>query len=163
MYPAFGVVYAKGINGFSDLDPHKRRFDGDRNALWFFLIAIGSTIAIGVQNHLFAAAAAELSSKLRSLSFRAILRQDIQFFDNEENSTGSLTSRLSDNPQKVNGLAGITLGAIIQSAATVVAGSILGLIFVWKLGLVAIACMPVVISTGYIRLVSIHYFSRKVC
>lgn len=40
VYPAFGVVYSKGITGFSDLDPHQRRHDGDRNALWLFLISI---------------------------------------------------------------------------------------------------------------------------
>jgi hypothetical protein len=59
-----------------------------------------------------------LVKKLRSLSFRAILRQDstyfffnwtglqmltfyeVGWFDEEENSTGALTSGLSDAPQK---------------------------------------------------------------
>ncbi|KZP29744.1 P-loop containing nucleoside triphosphate hydrolase protein [Athelia psychrophila] len=152
VYPAFSAVYATGISSFSQLDPHTRQYESDRVALWFFIIALGSTLTIGVQNFLFAAAAAELSAKLRALSFRAILRQDIEFFDRDENSTGSLTSRLSDNPQKVNGLAGVTLGTIVQSFAIVIAGSVLGLIFVWKLALVGIACMPLVISAGYIRL-----------
>ena len=54
---------------------------------------------------------------------------------------------------KVNGLAGVTLAAIVQSIATVILGSVLGLAFIWKIGLVGIACTPLVISTGYIRLV----------
>jgi ATP-binding cassette subfamily B (MDR/TAP) protein 1 len=152
VYPAFGVVYAKGIAAFSDLDPHKRRHDGDRVALWLFLIAVISMMSIGVQNYMFASTAATLTAKLRSLSFRAILRQDVEYFDREENATGSLTAALSENPQKVNGLAGVTLGVILQSITTLIAGAILGLIFAWKLGLVGIACMPVVVSTGYIRL-----------
>jgi hypothetical protein len=41
-----------------------------------FIIAIFSTIATGVQNYLFSSAAALLTYKLRSLSFKAILRQD---------------------------------------------------------------------------------------
>ncbi|OBZ71083.1 Leptomycin B resistance protein pmd1 [Grifola frondosa] len=151
-YPAFGVVFAKGITGFSDLTNQARRHDGDRNSLWLFIIAILSMIAIGLQNYLFASSAAELTAKLRSLSFRAILRQDIEFFDKDENNTGQLTSNLSDNPQKINGLAGITLGAIVQSCATVIVGSILGLIFNWRIGLVGIACTPVLVSAGYIRL-----------
>ncbi|KAG6814237.1 hypothetical protein H0H92_015352 [Tricholoma furcatifolium] len=152
VYPAFGIVYAKGINGFSEPSNAEKRFQGDRNALWFFLIAIISTLSIGMQNYLFASAAATLTAKLRSLSFRAILRQDIEFFDKDENSTGALTANLSDNPQKVNGLAGVTLGAIVQSIATLIAGAIIGLAFVWKLALVGIACTPVLVSTGYIRL-----------
>lgn len=35
VYPAFGVVFAKGIEGFSLPDASERRFQGDRNALWF--------------------------------------------------------------------------------------------------------------------------------
>ncbi|EMD39893.1 hypothetical protein CERSUDRAFT_81221 [Gelatoporia subvermispora B] len=151
-YPAFGIVYAKGINAFSDTSNSARRHDGDRTALWFFLIAILSAIAIGSQNYLFASSAANLTAKLRSISFRAILRQDVEFFDKDENNTGQLTSALSDNPQKINGLAGVTLGAIVQSASTLIAGSIIGLAFAWKIGLVGIACTPVLVSAGYIRL-----------
>lgn len=65
-----------------------------------------------------------------------------------------MTAQLSENPQKINGLAGITLGAIVQSIATLISGSILGLAFIWKVALVGIACTPLLISTGYIRLVS---------
>ncbi|KZT11907.1 P-loop containing nucleoside triphosphate hydrolase protein [Laetiporus sulphureus 93-53] len=151
-YPAFGIVYAKGISGFSDTDEHTRRHNGDRVALWFFIIAILSAMAIGFQNFYFASSAGLLTNKIRSLSFRAVVRQDIEFFDKDENNTGQLTSNLSDNPQKVNGLAGVTLGAIVQSCATLVTGTIIGLIFAWKLGLVGLACTPVLFSAGYIRL-----------
>jgi ATP-binding cassette subfamily B (MDR/TAP) protein 1 len=78
--PAFGVLYAKGINGFSDIDPHQRRHDGDRTALWFFIIALISTCTIGLQDYMFGSAAATLTAKVRSLSFKAILRQDSKFW-----------------------------------------------------------------------------------
>lgn len=152
VYPAFGVVFAKGITGLGAIDNGVRREAGDRNALYLFVIALGSTLAIGLQNFSFGASAAKLTNKLRSRSFRAILRQDVEYFDKDEHSTGQLTSDLSDNPQKIQGLAGVTLGAIVQSIATLAAGFTLGLIFAWKLGLVGIACTPLVVSTGYVRL-----------
>ncbi|KAF9267350.1 P-loop containing nucleoside triphosphate hydrolase protein [Marasmius fiardii PR-910] len=152
VFPAFGIVYGEPINTFASQDPYVLRHQGDRNALWFFIIAIVSTFCIGVQNYMFAAAAAMLSAKLRSLSFKAILRQDIVYFDKDEHSTGGLTTDLSDNPQKVNGLAGITLGAIVQAMSTLVAGIVVGLIFAWRLGLVGLACTPFLVCTGYIRL-----------
>ncbi|KAK7469298.1 hypothetical protein VKT23_003782 [Stygiomarasmius scandens] len=152
VYPAYGIVFSKGIQGFSDRDLRQMRHDNDRVALWFFLIAIISMFAIGLQNFHFSSAAATVTARLRRLSFKAILRQDIEFFDKDENSTGALTSELSDNPQKVNGLAGVTLGAIVQAASTLIAGTIVGLIFTWKIGLVAMACTPLLVTTGYIRL-----------
>lgn len=51
--------------------------------------------------------------------------------------------------------------SIVQAIATVVSGSVLGLVFIWKLGLVGLACTPLVISTGYIRLVSNSPFWYK--
>jgi len=62
---------------------------------------------------------------------------------------------LSDNPQKISGLAGVTLGvlvsshlhdiistdpfrSIVQSIATLITGSVLGLVFIWKVALVGI-------------------------
>ncbi len=64
--------------------------------------------------------------------------------------TGALTAQLSDNPQKVNGLAGITLGAIIQSAATLVTGSVLGLAFIWRVALVGIGALVLLLGVGVV-------------
>jgi ATP-binding cassette, subfamily B (MDR/TAP), member 1 len=76
VYPAFGLVFAKGIEGFSYKEAADKRRAGDRNALWFFIIAIISTVAIAFQNYLFAKTAAVLTARLRRLTFKAILRQD---------------------------------------------------------------------------------------
>jgi ATP-binding cassette subfamily B (MDR/TAP) protein 1 len=80
VYPAYGVIFAKGLNGFSHLDPHMRRYAGDRSASWLFILAIFSACSIGVQNYMFSSAAATLTFKIRSLSFRAILRQDSECY-----------------------------------------------------------------------------------
>jgi ATP-binding cassette, subfamily B (MDR/TAP), member 1 len=101
---------------------------------------------------MFMRTAGDLSRRLRELCFRAILRQDVSFFDEDKNSTGSLTTALSQNPEKVAGLAGITMGVLYQSLVTIIGGSIIGLCYGWKLSLVAIAGIPFVISTGYVRL-----------
>ncbi|KAF9221679.1 P-loop containing nucleoside triphosphate hydrolase protein [Gyrodon lividus] len=152
VYPVFGIVYGQAIAGFSQSDPSVRRSDGNRNALWFFIIAILSSISIGLQSYFFASSAVMLTSKLRSLTFRSILKQDIEYFDRDENSTGALTANLSENPQKINGLAGVTLGTIVQAISTLVGGSAIGLAYAYKPALVGMACIPFLISTGYIRL-----------
>ncbi|KAF4599044.1 GTPase-activating protein [Pleurotus pulmonarius] len=87
-----------------------------------------------------------------SVALQEIATHYVKFFDQQEHNSGSLTSALSDNPQKVHGLAGITLGAIIQSISTIIGGSAIGLAFGWKLALVGIACTPILVSIGYIRL-----------
>ncbi|KAI6041411.1 P-loop containing nucleoside triphosphate hydrolase protein [Pisolithus marmoratus] len=152
VYPAISIIYGKAISGFSQPDASARRHEGDMNALWFFIVAIASSVVISIETYAFNLAASELITKLRTLSFSAILRQDVQFFDRVENNTGALTSKVNDNPQKLEGLAGVTLGAIIQAIATLVGGSMIGLAYAWKPALVGMACIPLVFSAGFIRL-----------
>ena len=45
-----------------------------------------------------------LTARLRSLSFRAMLRQEIGWYDEEKNSTGALTTRLSADAGQVQGV-----------------------------------------------------------
>ncbi|TCD63929.1 GTPase-activating protein [Steccherinum ochraceum] len=152
VYPVFGIVYGQAISAFSEADNHQRRHDGDRNALWFFIIALVATGVVALQGFMFASSAAALSAKLKSLSFRAILRQDIEYFDKDGNSTGQLTANLSGNPLKISGIAGLTLGAVVQAIATLIGGYVIGLAYAWQLALVGIACTPVLVTAGYIRL-----------
>ncbi|KAI6037709.1 P-loop containing nucleoside triphosphate hydrolase protein [Pisolithus marmoratus] len=118
----------------------------------FFIVAIATSVITAIQYHVFTLTASNLTAKLRMLSFRAILRQDVQFFDRAENNTGALTSRVNDNPQKIEGLAGVTLGAIIHAVTTLFGGLIIGLSYAWKPALVGMACAPLVIFAGFIRL-----------
>lgn len=71
-----------------------------------FIISILAMISIGSQSYLFASSAASLSRKLRSLSLRAILRQDsksiwnammhcphnfvVEYFDRDDHSVRTL-------------------------------------------------------------------------
>ncbi|KAG2740983.1 P-loop containing nucleoside triphosphate hydrolase protein [Suillus brevipes Sb2] len=152
VYPASGIIFGQAISSFSATTNSERRYEGDRNALWFFILAILCAICMGFQTYFFASSAAVLTAKLRSMSFKAILRQDIEYFDNDKNTTGALTSSLSENPQRINGLAGITLGTIIQSIATLVVGLSIGFAYAWQTALVGMACIPLLASGGYIRL-----------
>ena len=121
------------------------------------------------QTYFLSHGAYSLSARLRDLTFKSLLRQDgklhlamttsvancvpVEYFDKDEHNTGALTTQLSEHPQRVNGLAGITLGAIVQATTTVIIGSAIGIAYMWKVGLVGLACTPLVISAGYIRLV----------
>lgn len=73
-----------------------------------------------------------------------------------------MTAQLSENPQKIAGLAGVSLGAIIQSFGTIIIGMILGLSYGPLLALIGIACIPLLCSAGYIRLRVVVLKDQKV-
>ena len=77
-----------------------------------------------------------------------------------------MTSDLADLPQRVQGLFGTTLGSIVQAISTLLGGCIIGLAYgprespgsklhwlnVAVLAIIGIACIPLLVSGGYIRL-----------
>ncbi|KAF8320495.1 P-loop containing nucleoside triphosphate hydrolase protein [Clavulina sp. PMI_390] len=125
---------------------------GNMSALYLLVVAIGSASAICVQTSMFHRAAARMAWKLRTITLTSILRQDICWFDDDKHSTGALVANVAGNPQKIMALAGTSLGAIVQSFATMVIGLCLGFAYGWKLSLVALTTVPFLLSTGFIRL-----------
>ena len=57
-----------------------------------------------LQNFTLAVAGERLTKRLRYLSFKAMLRQDISWFDQKANSTGALAARLASDASEVKGV-----------------------------------------------------------
>ena len=66
-----------------------------------------------------------------------MINQCIAFFDESANSSGSLVSRLTTDPDSVKSLAGPNLGVMIVVGTSILSTVILSLAVGWKLGLVA--------------------------
>ncbi|CAM4783949.1 unnamed protein product [Rotaria magnacalcarata] len=105
----------------------------------WILIAIGCITAsiIGARDpgYVFARSGEALTKRLRSKAFQAILRQDMTFFDREENSTGALCTRLATEASAVQGASGVRFGLIFQYLFAIVAGILLGFAYSWQLTL----------------------------
>ncbi|WFD29720.1 ABC-type xenobiotic transporter [Malassezia sp. CBS 17886] len=163
-YPSFSILFGLALMNFAKCPttatgapcPEPSRGDmrttANHHALYFFIIAILSTIATIFQMQLIQQGSAILMQRLRSLMFRAYMRADVSYFDEEDHSSGTLTSSLAENTQKLNSFIGVSMGTIVQSISTLIVGAIIALIYGWKLALVVIACIPFTLSAGFVRL-----------
>ncbi|CAG8541359.1 6798_t:CDS:10, partial [Scutellospora calospora] len=82
-------------------------------------LAVVSFLANFFQLGMFTLAGERLTKRLRELTFKSLINQDIAFFDDEKNGTGILTSKLAADATKVQGITGVILAA---SPAVVIAG-----------------------------------------
>ena len=64
---------------------------------------------------MFGVSGEELTMRLRERGFKAMLRQEMGYFDDHRNSTGGLCTRLATDASAVKGATGIRAGTIIQS------------------------------------------------
>uniref|UniRef100_H2ZR96 Bile salt export pump n=1 Tax=Ciona savignyi TaxID=51511 RepID=H2ZR96_CIOSA len=100
----------------------------------------------------FAKSGEELTSRLRAMGFKAMLRQEIGYFDDHFNSTGALTTRLATDASKVQGCTGVRAGSAIQSVFAL--GVALGIAFAygWQLTLLTLAFVPFMIIAGLLTM-----------
>lgn len=126
----------------------------------YFMLAIVQLIAFASQGIIFAYCSERLIYRVRDQAFRTMLRQEIGFFDKEENSSGALTSFLSTGTTNLAGLSGATLGTLLQVTTTLVAAIIVGISVGWKLGLVTTSTIPILLGCGFFRFWLLQRFEQ---
>ncbi|KAG7290855.1 hypothetical protein NEMBOFW57_000860 [Staphylotrichum longicolle] len=163
--PTQAVFFAKLISALSvpvneNTIPHIKS-EASFWCLMYLMLAIVMFIAFVGQGILFAKCSERLIHRVRDMSFRSMLRQDVEFFDRDENSAGALTSFLGTETTHVAGLSGSTLGTLIMVSTTLVAACTVALAVGWKLALVCIATMPIVIGCGFFRFWMLAHYQRR--
>lgn len=151
--PTQAVFFAKSITALSLPPAYYDLLRSEANfwSLMFLMLGLVQFFAYCSQGSIFAYCSERLILRARSNAFRSILRQDIAFFDREENSTGALTSFLSTETKHLSGISGTTLGTILLVSTTLFASLIIALAIGWKLSLVCISMVPVLLGCGFFR------------
>lgn len=161
--PTQAVFFAKAIVALS-LPPSmyaQLRHDANFWSLMYLMLAIVQFIAFCGQGVAFAYCSERLVHRARDQAFRTMLRQDIAFFDKEENSAGALTSFLSTETTHLAGMSGTTLGTILVVTTTLVAAIALSCAIGWKLALVCTATIPILLACGFFRFWMLAKFQER--
>ena len=130
---------------------------------------------------MFTVAGEYLTLRMRKLAFAAMLKQEMGWFDQPNNNTGALCSRLSADAAAIQGVRKITrfasfsghslfpfclffqatgprVGAILQSIFTIVLAVGAGIYHEWRLGLVGACYVPLLLisSTFQAKIIASH-------
>ena len=161
--PTQAVFFAKSILALSLPPPlyGKLRHDANFWSSMYLMLAIVQFIAFCIQGVAFAFCSERLIHRARDQAFRTMLRQDIAFFDKEENSAGALTSFLSTETTHLAGMSGTTLGTLLVVTTTLVAAIVLSCSIGWKLALVCTATIPILLACGFLRFWMLARFQTR--
>lgn len=151
--PVGAVFFAKSITALSLPESEYAELRSQAN-FWswmYFMLALVQLAAFLGSGFAFAYCSEKLVHRARNEAFRHMLRQDIAFFDREENSAGALTSFLSTETTHLAGMSGVTLGTLLTVTVTLIAAFTVSLSVGWKLSLVCISAVPVLLACGFLR------------
>lgn len=150
-YPVIGIFFGNAVISLTEAELANGGHSLNFWCVMFLMLGLVLLITYSIQGYLFAVAGSRLGSRARSLAFASILRQDMSFFDREENSSGILTAFLAIEATKLTGISGNTFGALLNGLMTIVSGIAVGCSYGWKLGLVATSTMPIMMACGFMR------------
>lgn len=102
--PVFAVLFGGILQIMQSHDDEYVRENTNEYSLYFLIAGIVVGIATFLQVFCFGIAGERLTERLRGLMFAAMLRQEVAWFDDRDNGTGSLCARLSGDAAAVQGV-----------------------------------------------------------
>ncbi|XP_014749850.1 PREDICTED: ATP-binding cassette sub-family B member 5 isoform X2 [Sturnus vulgaris] len=149
--PTFAVIFAKIIGAFQERDPEKRSKNTVVLSLIFLLLGVIIFAAYIIQGIMFGKSGEALTMRLRSLSFRALLQQEIGWYDDQKNAVGVLLTRLATDASQVKGATGSRLALMTMTVVTLVTAIVISFAYSWQLTLLVLACIPFVAGANAVN------------
>uniref|UniRef100_A0A0E0FRQ3 MDR-like ABC transporter n=1 Tax=Oryza nivara TaxID=4536 RepID=A0A0E0FRQ3_ORYNI len=159
LFPMFGVMISNAIKTFFE-PADKLKKDASFWGLMCVVLGIISIISIPVEYFMFGIAGGKLVERVRALSFRSIIHQEVAWFDDPRNSSGALGARLSVDALNVRRLVGDNLALAVQVVSTLITGIVIAMIADWKLTLIILCVIPLVGLQGYAQVKFLKGFSE---
>jgi ATP-binding cassette subfamily B (MDR/TAP) protein 1 len=130
-------------------------------ALCFVALAVFSLLVNICQHYSFASMGENLTKRIRERMLSKILTFEIGWFDQDQNASGAICSRLAKDANVVRSLVGDRMALVIQTCSAVLIACTMGLILSWRLALVMIAVQPIIIVCYYCKRVLLKSMSQK--
>ncbi|KAB2084981.1 hypothetical protein ES319_A05G371300v1 [Gossypium barbadense] len=161
--PLLAYVIALIVTAYYRRQEHRHLQDEvDRWCLIIACMGIVTVVANFLQHFYFGIMGEKMTERVRRMMFSAMLRNEIGWFDNEENSPDNLSMRLANDATFVRAAFSNRLSIFIQDSAAVIVAILIGMLLHWRLALVAFATLPVLAVSAFAQKLWLAGFSKGI-
>ncbi|TYG72933.1 hypothetical protein ES288_D04G060200v1 [Gossypium darwinii] len=130
-------------------------------ALCFLGLSVFTLLINVGQHYNFAYMGEYLTKRIQERMLSKILTFEIGWFDQDENSSGAVCSRLAKDANALRSLVGDRMALIVQTMSAVTIACTMGMVIAWRLAIVMIAVQPIIIICFYTKRVLLKSMSQK--
>ena len=149
--PATGFILAMSINALSSTDDDTIKKDGLFYSMMYLLVAVVNGFCMFLKIWRFCNIAVKITSTLRKKVVEKYLHLHVGYFDLPENAPGGLLTKLSIDTTQLNSIVFTLMGDMVNVAANVIVGLVLGFYFSWRLALICICFIPFIVFANVVR------------
>ncbi|OCT75761.1 ATP-binding cassette sub-family B member 5 isoform X2 [Xenopus laevis] len=159
--PLFCIYYARIIAVFASNDSEKIRRESNICSFIFGLGGVVILLAYVVRGYMFGRSGETLTMRLRHMAFKSMMQQDIAWFDDKDNSTGALTTRLATDASEIQTATGYRLGFLTENVIGVILTVIIAFVYGWELALLGLALAPFMVICGMLEYSTLTGFATR--
>ncbi|PGH19361.1 hypothetical protein AJ80_04001 [Polytolypa hystricis UAMH7299] len=161
-YSASAAIFGNTVGSLSACKTEESiRSAGKFYGLMFFVLAIIEFFANLCSWSAFGWMSEKITFKVRVLSFRALMEQDLQWHESNGRSPTSLLSYITKDGNALSGLTGSVIGTLTSIVVNLVAAIIMTHIIAWKIALVCLAVVPLMLGAGVMRVLTLTRFEER--
>ncbi|CAF1561503.1 unnamed protein product, partial [Rotaria magnacalcarata] len=149
--PIFSFFFSQIYALFAEPDVAKANIETRNYALVIFFIGIFGGLCQCVSSIAFSKSGEALTMRMRIISFSSMLRQEIGWFDKEQNSLGALVTQLSSDTSNLKGLSGVRMGVIFNAVGAIVCSLTIAFQAGWKLTFIVLLFVPLMVFSGILQ------------
>ncbi|KAH6791142.1 ATP binding cassette subfamily B19 [Perilla frutescens var. frutescens] len=157
--PTFAIVMSNMIEVFYYRNPAAM----ERKTKEYVFIYIGAglyaVVAYLIQHYFFSIMGENLTTRVRRMMLAAILRNEVAWFDEEENNSSLLAARLATDAADVKSAIAERISVILQNMTSLLTSFIVAFIVEWRVSLLILGTFPLLVLANFAQQLSLKGFA----
>ncbi|AQK44044.1 ABC transporter B family member 19 [Zea mays] len=147
--PTFAIVMSNMIEVFYYRNPSKMESKTREYVFIYIGTGLYAVVAYLVQHYFFSIMGENLTTRVRRMMLAVILRNDVGWFDQEENNSNLVAARLSTDAADVKSAIAERISVILQNMTSLLVSFVVGFIIEWRVALLILVTFPLLVLANF--------------
>ncbi|CAL5027071.1 unnamed protein product [Urochloa decumbens] len=157
--PTFAIVMSNMIEVFYYRNPNKMESKTREYVFIYIGTGLYAVVAYLVQHYFFSIMGENLTTRVRRMMLAVILRNDVGWFDQEENNSSLVAARLATDAADVKSAIAERISVILQNMTSLLVSFVVGFIIEWRVALLILVTFPLLVLANFAQQLSMKGFA----